>query len=126
MPAGTVIGHVHRHVGDLNSGAAFFSIALGINRMTRRYPGALFLGADGYHHHLATNTCAGTGARPPAGDEAQLRYCTIKLPTKTDAAALHESLTQAGHPSELTPQGGVKTQDPWGTRIHVVAGTGGR
>ncbi len=73
MPAGTVIGHVHRHVGDLNSGAAFFSIALGINRMTWRYPGALFLGADGYHHHLATNTCACTGARPPAGDEAQLR-----------------------------------------------------
>src|SRR6476661_4947446 len=65
MPAGTVSGHVHLHVGDIAQGSAYFSEALGFDRMTWRYPGALFLGAGGYHHHLGTNTWAGSGARPP-------------------------------------------------------------
>lgn len=126
MAAGIVIGHVHFHIGDLNAGAAFFSEALGFDRMTWRHPGALFRGAAGYHHHFGTNTWAGTGARPPEGDEAQLRKWTIELPTTADAEALHASMMQAGHPAEPTLLGGVKTQDPWGTRIHVVAGSGGR
>jgi catechol 2,3-dioxygenase len=122
MPAGTVIGHVHLHVGDLNSGAEFFSEALGFDRMTWRYPGALFLGADGYHHHLGTNTWAGSGARPPASDEAQLREWTIELPTTTDVAATRESLIRGGHPAESIADGSFGTRDPFGTRVRVVAG----
>ena len=64
MPAGTVIGHVHLHVGDLSQAAAFYSEALGFDRVTWSYPGALFLGAGGYHHHVGTNVWAGTSAAP--------------------------------------------------------------
>ncbi|HYD52131.1 MAG TPA: cation transporter, partial [Gemmatimonadaceae bacterium] len=120
MPAGTVIGHVHLHVGDLAGGLAFFSDALGFDRMTWRYPGALFLGAGGYHHHLGTNTWAGAGARPPADGDARLLAWTIELPTTGDVAAAAESLRAAGHPVE-GDGAAVRTRDPWGTTIELRA-----
>src|SRR5688500_5159129 len=61
MPDGTVMGHVHLHVGDIAQGSAFFSDAVGFDRMVWSYPGALFLAAGGYHHHLGTNVWAGAG-----------------------------------------------------------------
>ncbi|MBI4521637.1 MAG: VOC family protein, partial [Gemmatimonadetes bacterium] len=39
MPAGTTIGHVHLHVGDLDRAADFFSEALGFDRTVWHYPG---------------------------------------------------------------------------------------
>ena len=124
MPAGTVIGHVHLHVGDLAQGSAFFSDALGFDRVTWRYPGALFLGAGGYHHHLGTNVWAGPGARPAAEDEARLLEWTIEVPTADDAAAEGRSLGVAGHPVDVLADGDVRTRDPWGTQIRLRAGGG--
>ncbi len=73
MPGGTVMGHVHLRVADLAQAAAFFSEALGFDRMVWQYPGALFFAAGGYHHHLGTNTWAGGGASPPT---AQRHSCS--------------------------------------------------
>ena len=120
MPAGTVIGHVHLHVGDLARGAAFFSEALGFDRMTWRYPGALFLGAGGYHHHLGTNTWAGSGARPPEERDARLLEWTIDLPTADDVAAAARSLADAGHRVERDANGAL-AWDPWGTPVRLRA-----
>jgi len=121
MPAGTVIGHVHLHVGDLAQGAAFFAEALGFDRITWRYPGALFLGAGGYHHHLGTNTWAGPHARPPRDDDARLLEWTIEVPTADDVADAARSLGTAGHPVEEGAAGEARTRDPWGTAIRVRA-----
>jgi NAD+-dependent protein deacetylase sirtuin 4 len=57
-PAGTRLGHVHLHVGDIHRAAEFYHAALGFDRMVWSYPGALFLAAGGYHHHLGVNTWA--------------------------------------------------------------------
>jgi catechol 2,3-dioxygenase len=121
MPAGTVIGHVHLHVGDLAQGAAFFSDALGFDRITWRYPGALFLGAGGYHHHLGTNVWAGPDARTPAEDDALLLEWTIELPGADDVAAAARSLRAAGHPVDEPAAGDARTRDPWGTDIRLRA-----
>jgi len=51
---GLVVGHVHLHVGDLARALAFYRDALGLERMTS-LPGAEFLAAGGYHHHLAVS-----------------------------------------------------------------------
>ena len=123
MPAGTVIGHVHLHVGELAQGSAFFSEALGFDRMTWRYPGALFLGAGGYHHHLGTNTWAGSGARPPAEQDARLLEWTIEVPTADDVAAVARSVTNAGHTADVIAPGEALTRDPWGTAVRVRAAT---
>ena len=121
MPAGTVIGHVHLHVGDVAGGAAFYAEALGFDRMTWRYPGALFLGAGGYHHHLGINSWAGPGARPPAEGDARLLEWTIEVPTGADVAAAVRSLERAGHPVEALAPGDARTRDPWGTPVRLRA-----
>ena len=82
MPPGTTIGHVHLHVGDIATASAFYSEAMGFDRTVWHYPGALFLSAGGYHHHLGTNTWAGP-APSPAPDEAQLLGWTVQLPERS-------------------------------------------
>lgn len=119
MPAGTTIGHVHLHVGDITRSAEFFSETLGFDRMVWHYPGALFLAAGGYHHHLGTNTWAGAGAALPEEDDARLLEWTIELPDMDNLAALEASLKQAGVASERAAKGELLTQDPWGTAIRM-------
>ena len=119
MPAGTVIGHVHLHVGDLPQAASFYSEALGFDRITWNYPGALFLGAWGYHHHVGTNVWAGTNAAPASPDDAQLLEWTIELPDAVTLAAAAESLSMSGHLAGTDHGGEVATRDPWGTGVRL-------
>ena len=49
--------------------------------IVRRYPGALFVSAGGYHHHLGLNTWVGVGAPPPPENAAGLRSFTIESKT---------------------------------------------
>jgi catechol 2,3-dioxygenase len=122
MPATTRIGHVHLHVGDIGTASSFYSDALGFDRIVWSYPGALFLSAGGYHHHLATNIWAGRDASRPHDDEAQLLEWTIELPSGTDVAALAGSLTAAGHVATWDQSTHTVTaEDPWGTRFRVIA-----
>ncbi len=123
LPGGTVMGHMHLHVGDLSGASAFFSEALGFDRMVWQYPGALFFGAGGYHHHLGANTWAGSGAAPPAAEEAQLLEWSIELPDTANLDSLSTSLRRAGNPAvrDDGAEGGpaVLTHDPWGTHIRL-------
>lgn len=112
LPPGTVMGHLHLHVGDLSRAAQFYSHALGFDRMVWRYPGALFLGAGGYHHHLGVNTWA-ESAPSPAAREAQMLEWTIMVPSPTEVLA---SLNAAGY----TAQDGL-VRDPWGTSLRLGA-----
>ncbi len=121
MPRGTVIGHVHLHVGDLVQGARFFVESLGFDRMGWSYPSALFLGAGGYHHHLGTNTWAGSGAEHPVEGDVRLREWTIVLPMLADIDAVTASLTRGGYLTEREEAGSLVTRDPWGTAVRVVA-----
>jgi catechol 2,3-dioxygenase len=120
MPAGTVMGHVHLHVGDIPTGSAFFSDALGFDQTVWHYPGALFLAAGGYHHHLGTNTWAGAGAVPASAGDAQLLEWTIELPDPANVEAIGESLTRSGFTAERRDDrdaASLVTHDPWGTHI---------
>lgn len=125
VPAATVMGHVHLHVGDLSWAKAFFSEGLGFDQMVWEYPGALFLGAAGYHHHLGTNIWAGPRATRPSSDEAQLREWTIDLPTSADVAAVVGSLEEGRYDPELQEDTeiapAVTVRDPWGTGVRIRA-----
>ena len=54
------IGHVHLRVGDLDRATAFYRDVLGFDVTVYGadvgLPGAAFLSAGGYHHHLGLNT----------------------------------------------------------------------
>ncbi|HEX6372557.1 MAG TPA: VOC family protein [Longimicrobium sp.] len=120
MPAGTVMGHVHLHVGDTERAAAFYHAALGLDKVVWSYPGALFLSAGGYHHHLGLNTWAGPGALPAGENDARLLDWEIVLPRPADAEAAVRSLEAAGHAAERIDGGWLAT-DPWGTAVRIVS-----
>jgi catechol 2,3-dioxygenase len=120
MPRGTVMGHVHLHVGDIPAASRFYHDALGLDRMVASYPGALFMSAGGYHHHLGVNTWAGSA--PPASErDARLLDWRIVLPAADDARVVAERLEGAGH-SVSRDDGGWLASDPWDTRLRLVGG----
>lgn len=49
-------GHLHLRVTDLARSEKFYRNTLGVAVTQGSYPGARFLAADGYHHHVAVNT----------------------------------------------------------------------
>jgi catechol 2,3-dioxygenase len=120
IPAGTVIGHVHLYVGDIAQAEAFYHQGLGLDKVVWSYPGALFLSAGGYHHHLGTNTWA-AGAPPATDDDARLLEWTVRVPSAGDAEAAARSIESAGNAVTSDGEGWVAT-DPWGTKVRLTAG----
>jgi len=98
IPTGSIVGHVHLQVGALAPAEAFYSGVLGLE-VTCRYPGAVFYGSGGYHHHLATNIWNSRGAG-------------VRIEPSTGLADV-EIVGAAS--------GGQTLFDPWGTAITLAA-----
>lgn len=122
----TDIGHVHLHVSDLGRAEAFYSGLLGFEVTQRSYPGALFLAAGGYHHHLGLNIWAGRGAPPPPSDAAGLIAFEVQLPDRASWETLVRRLEEAGQPFERQKRNGsadaVQLYDPDGNGVLLVSG----
>jgi catechol 2,3-dioxygenase len=117
-PKGTTMGHVHLHVGSLDQAEAFYHRALGFDKTVWSYPGALFMAAGGYHHHLGTNVWS----HGPAAlvDEARLLEWELMVPSASGVEAAARSVHDAGYVVEHRGEGSV-VADPWGTRVHIRA-----
>ncbi len=120
MPPGTRIGHVHLNVGDLAAAEAFYSGGLGFDVTVRGYPGALFVSAGGYHHHLGLNTWAGEGAPPPPAGSRGLREFEIVLPSDDAVADEAFRLLEAGFEPEGEDER-VRATDPSGNAVLLRA-----
>lgn len=116
---GTVVGHVHLKVGDTARARDFYVGTLGFD-VTADVPGALFVSAGGYHHHLAMNTwqSAGVGLRAPG---LGLGRVDVLLPTATALAELIARLDARGVPTRHTGTV-VELDDPWGNLIRLQLG----
>ena len=79
MPDGVKIGHIHLHVSSLEKAEEFYHHILGFDVTMRTYPGALFMSAGGYHHHIGVNIWAGVNAPPTLRECVQLKSFSIKL-----------------------------------------------
>jgi catechol 2,3-dioxygenase len=118
-PDGTTMGHVHLHVGDLGSAEAFYHRALGLDKTVWSYPGALFFSAGGYHHHLGTNVWS---PGPSAlADEARLLEWELVVPQHAQIGDVADRLRAGGYALDDGPDG-VRTADPWQTRVRVTSG----
>jgi catechol 2,3-dioxygenase len=121
----TDIGHVHLHVGDLAVAEAFYVGALGMDVMQRSYPGALFVAAGGYHHHLGLNIWAGRNAPPPPANAVGLRAYGIHIPSSGDWQAAVARLRASGasideqHADDWRT---ARTHDGQGNTVEVVMG----
>lgn len=88
IDAGVDIGHVHLKVADLDRALGFYCGVLGFQLM-QRLPGAAFISAGGYHHHLGLNTWESAGGAPPPPGTTGLFHTAIRYPTR---AALGDAL----------------------------------
>jgi catechol 2,3-dioxygenase len=116
VPPNTTIGHVHLQVADLAEAEAFYQGVLGFDVMVRGYPGALFVSAGGYHHHIGLNTWHSAGAAPAPDGSVGLRSFAVDLPDERELAAVLARVQAASIPSRRV-QGGVLVRDPFGNGV---------
>lgn len=119
-PSGTRMGHVHLQVSDLESSEAFYNRILGFDVMVRGYPGALFVSAGGYHHHLGLNTWHSRGAAPPVPGAIGLQRFEILLPHTEALDRVLDRVRRAGIDGEPHAEGTL-VRDPSGNRILLRA-----
>jgi catechol 2,3-dioxygenase len=119
MPAGTTMGHVHLRVADIPAAEAFYNGALGLDVMVRSYPGALFVAAGGYHHHIGLNTWQSQGAPAPPEDALGLDRFELVLPGEGDRDAAAGRVGETGDP--VRADEGVLARDPSGNRVLLTA-----
>jgi catechol 2,3-dioxygenase len=120
MPAGTTMGHVHLQAANIPAAEAFYNGALGLDVMVRSYPGALFLSAGGYHHHLGLNTWQSQGAPPPPEGALGLDHYELVLPSVEERDSAADRIAQAGADHERNEEGVLAT-DPSGNRVLLTA-----
>jgi catechol 2,3-dioxygenase len=120
MPATTTMGHVHLQVANIPAAEDFYNGALGLDVMVRSYPGALFLAAGGYHHHVGLNTWQSEGAPPPPEGALGLDRYELVLPGAGEVDAAAERLGESGDP--VRADEGVLATDPSGNRVLLRAG----
>jgi catechol 2,3-dioxygenase len=121
-PPGTTMGHMHLHVGSIHEAEAFYHRALGLNKTVTGYPGALFMSAGGYHHHLGANTWA-AGAPPSTDTDARLLEWTIVLPTAADVDRAAARMENGGYLVKREGRDRWRVPDPWGTTLCVREST---
>lgn len=122
LPAGTRIGHVHFHVGDLQKAEQFYTQVLGFEVTAHYGKAALFIAAGGYHHHIGLNLWAGAGAPPAPEDAVGIRYFTTTLPDASALEAVISRLEEANVPYERELSG-ISLHDPFGIgiKLEVIA-----
>jgi catechol 2,3-dioxygenase len=93
---------------------------LGFDVMVRSYPGALFVAAGGYHHHLGLNTWNSAGSGPPVPGAIGLRQYEIVLPGSSDLDAVLAGVQQHGltpEPADEVSPGARRLRDPSGNAL---------
>jgi len=118
LPSGTVMGHIHLHVGDLQKAEEFYTKGLGFD-VVSYYPQAAFLSTGGYHHHIAINTWQGVGAPTPPKNSVGLNWYTLVFPNETERENVIKQLKQLGAPVKKETDFYV-TSDPSGNQIRLV------
>ena len=117
VPAETSIGHLHFYVGDLPRARQLYCEGIGMTLTNSSYPGALFVAAGGYHHHLGLNTWA-KGAPPAGAADARLRSWQLRVDSE-ERIRTAERMTRAGWTRSKDGPEHVFSDD-WGITVHLV------
>jgi catechol 2,3-dioxygenase len=121
MAADTTMGHVHLQVADIAPAEAFYHGGIGLDVTVRSYPGALFMSAGGYHHHLGVNTWQSRGAPAPPEGALGLEHYELVLPTTADRDAIAQRLAEERAEPVAASDDGVLATDPSGNRVLLTS-----
>ena len=120
---GVRIGHVHLKVADLERSLAFYCGVLGF-QLTQRYgPGAAFVSAGGYHHHIGLNTWESRGGKAPPPGTTGLYHAAILYPDRSSLADALRRLVEHKVPLDGAADHGVSEalylSDPDGNGLEL-------
>lgn len=121
---GLRVGHLHFHVGDVQSALTFYGDVLGFERKMD-VGSAGFVSAGGYHHHLGLNEWQGKGVGPVPDHVTGLKEWTVVLPDADSVEAARRRFASASIPVEERDVG-FTAVDPWGIRVVIVVGQDSR
>jgi catechol 2,3-dioxygenase len=121
---GTRMGHVHLNVADLATSERFYADLLGLDVTARAYPGALFLSAGGYHHHIGLNTWRGEGVPPPPAGALGLRTFELTLPSPEALADTVARLRAGGAEVDYATEGEALSRDPASNAVRLAVASG--
>lgn len=114
MASGTTLGHVHLKMDDLAAGRRFYAGVLGFDVTTENYPGALFVSAGGYHHHIGMNTWQSN--RPAQPGALGLRHFEVVVPDGAELARVVARAEGAGV-AAVADGDTAQVDDPAGNRV---------
>ena len=116
LPPGTMMGHVHLQVAQIEATERFYIDLIGLDLVIRYGPSATFLAANGYHHHLGANVWAGVGLPPAPDNAARLLWYEIRQPdgAAIDAIAARLETASYAHERDTT---GLRVVDPSGIQL---------
>ncbi|MCO5183052.1 MAG: VOC family protein [Anaerolineae bacterium] len=106
----TCMGHVHLRVADLDATERFYTDVLGFERMAV-YPGARFISAGGYHHHIGMNVWAGQHVKPATEADLRLLSYEVVLSSQEALAAVIGRIDAANQPRHAVENGWI-VHDP--------------
>jgi catechol 2,3-dioxygenase len=119
---GVDVGHVHLKVADLERSLRFWRDVLGFD-VTTEVPGAVFLSAGGYHHHIGLNTWHSEGGQPPPPNSTGLFHVAVRYPSRAALADAVRHLGEVGWPLSGASDHGVSEaiylSDPDGNGVEL-------
>ena len=121
------VGHVHLRVADLERATAFYRDVIGLDVVAYGpdfgLPGAAFLSAGGYHHHVGLNTWSSAGGEPPPEGHTGLHHVAFLYPDRRDLARAVGRLIDHAYPIEGAEDHGatvsVYLSDPDGNGVEL-------
>lgn len=121
LPAGTVMGHIHFHVKNLEKSKAFYCEALGfeIAADARETMRALFISAGGYHHHIGLNVWAGEEAPSRQANGTGLVYYTLVFPSVQSRDEAVDRLKRSGAHASVKDEA-VIVLDPSDIQVRLI------
>ncbi|WP_226529750.1 VOC family protein [Metabacillus niabensis] len=119
LPEGTVMGHIHLHVSELEKTKEFYCKGLGFEVVCNYGNQALFISTGRYHHHIGLNVWNGIGAPQPSEKSVGLMDYTIVYPSEIERDHVTQKLQQLGF--DVTRNDKVIiTADPSGNKIRLT------
>lgn len=118
LPPGTMMGHIHLQVAQIEATERFYIDLLGLDLVIRYGPSATFLAANGYHHHIGGNTWAGVGLSPAPADAARLLWYELRQLDAAAVDAIAARLEAAGY-AFTREADGLRVVDPSGIVLKV-------
>lgn len=117
--SGVTIGHIHLQVTNLQSAERFYHSTLGFDVTQRTFPGALFLAAGGYHHHIGLNVWNTQGGSPMAEQSTGLVRFGIRTGRSDAVQAIVDRLRKTSY-RFTTMERGILVHDTDNIQMEII------